>query len=148
MDQADGVRTMPADGGSTSALALDGLVLEGEGVSPVAVSPNDNQTEILIPYTRAVNKTQNITIANPLWAALALKEIGSGHVSILFDRQPMWNNGPGSDIEEEDNKEILRRMINFLAESPATGSPVPPAQPASSTGFVSPIVLLLLGEQE
>lgn len=27
----------------------------------------------------------------------------------------MWNNGPGSDINEEDNKEVLRRIVRYLA---------------------------------
>jgi hypothetical protein len=35
----------------------------------------------------------------------------------------MWNNGEGSDIEERDNEEILRRIVNFLVGVEALNSP-------------------------
>ncbi len=118
VDQADGT-TFSTAFDDASIDALQGLELEGEGVSPVAVSPTSSTVEILVPYTRDVNKQQNITIQNPVFAALALRPIASGHAAVMFDRQPMWNNGPGSDIEKRDNTEILRVMINTLAAAPS-----------------------------
>ncbi|MBX2849034.1 MAG: GldG family protein [Acidiferrobacterales bacterium] len=140
VDQANGNKDESGNLNIPS-LSLAGLVLEGEGVSPVAVSNNSN-TQILIPFTESVSKDQNITISNPTYAALALASIGDGHIAVMFDRQPMWNDGPGSDINEFDNKEILRRLINFLAITPVVAPPTPP--PTNSDFVpVAPIQLLL-----
>jgi hypothetical protein len=100
---------------ASSVQAINGLTLEGEGVSPIAVGPNDSAVEVLIPCDRRVNKTQNISISNPRYAAMVLKPVRAGHIAVMFDRQPMWNNGPGSDIGERDNLAILRGIINYLA---------------------------------
>ncbi|MEM7561426.1 MAG: hypothetical protein AAF353_00110 [Pseudomonadota bacterium] len=142
VDQADGVRTMPSS--SSHPIVSGGLTLEGEGVSPIAVDQSDSSANILVPYTRNVNRTENITITNPQWGALVLKPIGAGHISVMFDRQPMWNNGPGSDINEEDNREILRRLINFLAEAPNSE----PSPDGDGVGVVPSISVLLLTEDE
>ncbi|MEO0367225.1 MAG: hypothetical protein AAF197_00410 [Pseudomonadota bacterium] len=141
VDQADGVKAMTAT--SSNAIVSGPLTLEGEGVSTVAVSPSDSTTEILVPYTDPVNQTQNITIANAVWAALVLRPVGQGHISIMFDRQPMWNNGPGSDITKRNNEEILRRLINFLAEVPNQNDPEPPSQTPSARPVIGATMLLL-----
>lgn len=65
-----------------------------------------------------ITHQQNLTITNPEFAALALAPVGSGSVIAMFDRQPMWNDGPGSDIDEEDNREILRRVMRYLTRLP------------------------------
>ncbi|NBB80244.1 MAG: hypothetical protein GVY36_12515, partial [Verrucomicrobia bacterium] len=132
VDQADGVKAIQAGPGATHPIVFDRPVLEGEGVSPVAVDPT-SQAVRLIPYknnpdfvvsgTPTINKTQNITIQNPQYAALALAPVGDGNIIAMFDRQPMWNNGEGSDIEERDNEEILRRIVNFLVGVEALNSP-------------------------
>ncbi len=123
VDQGGGVRSYFPDAGSPNPIIWDQPVFEGEGVSPVAVDPASN-ARILIPLNDS-NKfggssmnapgTGGITISNPDWAVIALNRVGKGNVMAIFDRQPMWNNGPGSDINEEDNKEILRRIVRFLA---------------------------------
>lgn len=144
VDQADGTTGQTANA-TTSIPGVGGRVLEGEGVSPVAVSKNNTQVEILIPYTRRVNKRQGLTINSPDFASLALRPLGSGHIVVMFDRQPMWNNGPGSDIDEEDNELILKSVINFLAEQPAvTPTPSPPKPPSGLT--ITPILGLLLDD--
>ncbi len=115
VDQANGIKTATAGPSATHPIVLGNVVLEGEGVSPVAVSPGGTAVR-LIPYEgEPIPHQQNLTIQNPQFAALALQRVGSGNVIAMFDRQPMWNNGPGSDIDEEDNREILRRIVNFLA---------------------------------
>jgi len=138
VDQANGVKQTSVIDSSYSFLPT-GLVLEGEGVSPVAVGTDPN-VEILIPFNENVGKTQNITIANPSYAALAISTVGQGHVTAMFDRQPMWNNGPGSDIEEEDNAEVLRRLINFLAIRPTP----PPVDPQDHFFNLNGAIMLLL----
>lgn len=136
VDQANGVKQTTGNLG-ISGLNLTGLILEGEGVSPIAISSDPN-VSTLIPFTESVNQNQNITITNPSYAALAIRTVGGGHVAVMFDRQPMWNDGPGSDINEEDNEEILRRLINFLAVTPA------PAPVVNDTAFqIAPILILL-----
>lgn len=142
VDQANGVRQAIA-GSSSYGFLSTGLVLEGEGVSPVAVG-NASNVEILIPFTGSIPHEQNITIANPTYAALAISAVGQGHISVMFDRQPMWNNGAGSDIEEEDNTEILRRLIDFLAIRPSP----PPVEPDDNdfTPFFNVGALILLLE--
>jgi hypothetical protein len=143
VDQADGTTSSQAFR-STSIVGIRDLILEGEGVSPVAISPNNSLVEILIPYTRNVNRRQNLTINNPNFAALALRPVGDGHIAVMFDRQPMWNNGPGSDINERDNLDILREAINFLAKRPTD---MTPSQPRSENAKLIPaIVPLLFGE--
>lgn len=145
VDQADGTFDFSAVTTASNVLTA-GQRLEGEGVSPVAVSNNPN-IEILVPFSRDPRFEQGITINNPRYAALALRLVGLGHVAIMFDRQPMWNNGPGSDIEKQDNMEILRRMTNFLAERPI--SPPPPTTPPNeNANSAIPSVLLLLEKDE
>jgi len=143
VDQADGTFDFPAVSMQSNVL-LPGQRIEGEGVSPVAVSSNPD-IEILVPFTRSPRFEQGITISNPSYAALALRRLDQGHVAVMFDRQPMWNNGPGSDIEEQDNKEILRRVINFLAERPSLPPPVPP-KPRNSINTIVPAILFLIGD--
>ncbi|MEM0964906.1 MAG: DUF5060 domain-containing protein [Verrucomicrobiota bacterium] len=127
VDQGNGVKQATAGITASHPITTStvGLVLEGEGVSPVAVDPNGSAIR-LIPYeNEPIPFQQNLTINNPDFAALALAEVGSGNVLALFDRQPLWNNGPGSDIEEEDNEELLRRIINFLMDPDDSGeSPI------------------------
>lgn len=141
VDQADGTFDFPAVATASNVLVA-GQRLEGEGVSPVAVSTNSN-IEILVPFTRNPRFEQGITINNPSYAALALRTLEKGHVMVMFDRQPMWNNGPGSDIEEQDNTEVLRRVINFLAEAPSS-PPSPPNPSNGNAATIVPTALLLL----
>ena len=145
VDQANGVKkttvvTTPFD------ILTGGMILEGEGVSPVAVG-DDSRVRILIPFEEGLRFTQNITINNPSYAALAISDVGDGHVAVMFDRQPMWNSGVGSNIQEEDNQEILRRMINFLAVRPVVEPPVelpvPDDNESSEATQITPILLLL-----
>lgn len=152
VDQADGTNGQTANG-NTSISGINGLRLEGEGVSPVAVAQNDPNVEILIPYTRdqtpLVRNPQNVSIPNPVYASLALRPLEQGHIIVMFDRQPMWNDGPGSDIEEEDNTAILREVINFLAEPPASGpGPQPgPTGPRNTNAVITPVLPLLLDDE-
>lgn len=122
VDQGGGVRAYVPVTGSTNAIAWNSPVIEGEGVSPVAVDPVGDAT-VLYPLDAAHRvsgsdlsiSTVGITITNPDWAVIAHCPVGKGHIIATFDRQPMWNNGEGSDIDEQDNREILRRIIRFLA---------------------------------
>lgn len=153
VDQADGTTPQTANQ-NTSISGINGLILEGEGVSPVAISPNDSSIEVLVPYSRdrspEVRHQQNLTIEPRIFASMALKPVGQGHVIAMFDRQPMWNNGPGSSIQRRNNGKILREVINFLAQ-PAGSDPTPltpsPAIPRSGDAInIVPILPLLLGD--
>lgn len=123
VDQGGGTRGYQALANETNPIVYGPLIFEGEGVSPVAVDPN-GIAEVVIPLDAANQVsggslsigTSGITISNPAWAVIGHAEVGQGHVMAIFDRQPMWNNGPGSDIEKEDNLEILRRMVRYLAQ--------------------------------
>lgn len=123
VDQGQGTRGYEPDEHSPHPVLWDQPVLEGEGVSPVAVDPASDAVALipLLPANRVSNNNdlnidaRNITIANPVWAVLAEAKVGLGHVMAIFDRQPLWNNGPGSDIDEEDNREVLRRIVRYLA---------------------------------
>jgi len=151
VDQADGTTAQTANT-NTSISAISGLSLEGEGVSPVAVAQNDPNVEILVSYTRnrtpLIPHSQNITITNPVYASLALRPLDDGNIVVMFDRQPMWNNGPGSDIEEQDNLVILRETINFLAASTGPSIPTPPStpRPPNTDALITPVLPLLLDE--
>ncbi|QBG47878.1 hypothetical protein EGM51_10900 [Verrucomicrobia bacterium S94] len=123
VDQGGGVRSYFPDAESSNPIIWDQPVFEGEGVSPVAVDPNSS-AQVLIPFSDSNKLTGTsmnspaaggITIANPQWAVIAVNQIGDGNVIAIFDRQPIWNSGPGSDINKEDNKEILRRIVRYLA---------------------------------
>lgn len=152
VDQADGTTAQTAND-NTSISGVNGLSLEGEGVSPIAIAQNDTNVEILIPYTRnrnpLIQHSQNITIANPVYASFVLRPLDSGNIVVMFDRQPMWNNGPGSNIQEQDNRLILRETINFLAASPVVTDPsIPPAtpRPLNTDASIVPILPLLLDD--
>ncbi|MGJ8652515.1 MAG: DUF5060 domain-containing protein [Opitutaceae bacterium] len=124
VDQANGIKAYKASIGAPHSIVADQVVLEGEGVSPVAVDPT-RDVERLIPYEDdpaykvsgdpTISHQQNLTFSNPEFAALALTRPGQGRLIAMFDRQPMWNNGPGSDINERDNETILRRIVRYLA---------------------------------
>ncbi|MEM9282884.1 MAG: DUF5060 domain-containing protein [Verrucomicrobiota bacterium] len=132
VDQANGVKAYRAGPGAVHPIVSGRPVLEGEGVSPVAVDPN-REVINLIPYLNNpdhlvsgspnVPHQQNLTIVNPEFSALALAHVGSGRVIAMFDRQPFWNNGPGSDIEKRDNLEILRRTMVYLARDLSDPAP-------------------------
>ncbi len=133
VDQSNGVKAYRADPGASHPIVAGRPVWEGEGVSPVAVDESSG-AQALIPYLNDADykvsgnpdipHQQNITITNPLWAALALQSVGNGYVIVGFDRQPMWNDGEGSDIEKRDNKEILGRIIDFMTNtSPSENQP-------------------------
>lgn len=129
-DQGNGTCAMKAPDDDTNPVThLDGksLVIEGEGEPPVCVDPNAG-VKIFIPFSEAAKvgqsgtvSTNNVgggmTIANPLYAALAVKEHGKGRVAAQFDRQMMWNNGPGSSINQKDNREIEKRIFLYLAHA-------------------------------
>ncbi|CAA6679344.1 MULTISPECIES: PKD domain-containing protein [unclassified Lentimonas] len=124
VDQANGVRAYRAGSEQNYPIVWDQAVLEGEGVSPVAVDPNGAGL-VLIPYVNdptyrvsgdaIINHTQNVTITNPDYAALAWAYVGQGDLIVMFDRQPMWNNGGGSNIQKRDNALILKRLVRFLS---------------------------------
>jgi len=152
VDQANGVRSVSANSGG-SIEGLDELVLEGEGVSPVAIAPDDTETEVLIPFNCngcTVNRQQGLDLPR-VYAALVLRPVGQGHVSVMFDRQPIWNSGPGSDINQQDNGEILRRLINFLAIQPLVNpdpdpNPQPRPNPPADDVILAPILQLMLDD--
>ncbi|MDF7823861.1 malectin [Pontiellaceae bacterium B12227] len=124
VDQGGGTRSYRPDGNSSNPILWDQPVFEGEGVSPVAIDTNSGAVA-LIPLDDEHNVAESksifpidarhITISSPTWAVIGHQQAGHGHIIAIFDRQPIWNNGPGSDINEEDNKEVLRRIIRFLA---------------------------------
>lgn len=123
VDQGLGTRSYTSPGDASHPVVSDQPVFEGEGVSPIAVDESRG-ARALIPFEEAfkisggntaVNNTQGITIQNPRWATVAHQSVGTGNIIAIFDRQPFWNNGPGSDINRRDNKESLRRIVRFLA---------------------------------
>ncbi|MEM8955347.1 MAG: malectin domain-containing carbohydrate-binding protein [Verrucomicrobiota bacterium] len=122
VDQGGGTRAYIPDANSSNPIIWDQPEFEGEGVSPIAIDPLGD-AEALIPLDPA-NRISNgnlnidpegVTIVNPIWAVIAHAVVGGGNIIAIFDRQPMWNNGPGSDINERDNEEVLRRIVRFLA---------------------------------
>lgn len=122
MDHAAGTRSYTSPVDAVHPVVSDQPELEGEGVSPVAIDETSGAVA-LIPCEDAYktggsnftpNLTQGITIPHTRWAALAQRPVGAGQVMAMFDRQPVWNNGEGSDIDRKDNREILRRIVRFL----------------------------------
>ncbi|MEO0453971.1 MAG: hypothetical protein AAFY98_07520 [Verrucomicrobiota bacterium] len=127
VDQGGGTRSYRPDAGSANPIIWDVPIFEGEGVSPVGVDTSSGAI-VLIPFSESNKEggndnltpddidAQNVTnVANRTWAVMGLAKVGDGNVIAIFDRQPMWNDGPGSDIEKEDNKEVLRRVVRYLA---------------------------------
>lgn len=121
VDNGGGTRAYTAGEDASHPIVEGPLVMEGEGVSVVAVDPASG-ADVLIPLdddSRVSNDSlsinaEGVTIEDPVWATLALQRVGDGHVLVMFDRQAMWNSGPGSDITKHDNKEILRRIVRFM----------------------------------
>lgn len=159
VDQANGVKAVRSNTNNQFALMIDRPVLEGEGVSPIAFEPGSGVVN-WIPYrddpdnsvsgAPIVDKLQGLSNVNNLeYSALAARSVEQGRIVAMFDRQPMWNAGPGSDINERDNKEILRRVMNYLGEE--TGSTPPnttppttgPSGDSDAARFIPPVKLLL-----
>lgn len=130
VDLAGGTRAYRTPKDANHPILTGRPILEGEGVSPIAVDPKSD-ARVLIPLSpqfRVSGKdlkldTRNVTIKNPKWAVLAESSVGKGSVIAMFDRQPMWNKGPGSDITRRDNKEILRRVVRHLAGNSKAAAP-------------------------
>ncbi len=144
VDQANGTKAVRASPNNGFSLMTDRPILEGEGVSPVAYVPGSGVSD-WIPYrnnpensvsgTPVVNRLQGLTdVDNLEFSALATRSVGQGRIVAMFDRQPMWNNGPGSDINERDNREILRRVVNYLAEPSPVVVPTPASGPPKAVG--------------
>lgn len=123
VDQANGIKAYRPGPNAVHPITIGRPVLEGEGVSPIAVDPN-SAVERLIPYEDSpdykvsgnptISHLDNLSITDPEFAALALARVGDGRLIAMFDRQPMWDDGPGSDIQERDNLEVLRRILRYL----------------------------------
>ena len=146
VDQADGVPNEVAIA-SPSQILIPGQTLRGEGVSPIEA--NDAAVEILIPYTRTIRHFDGLPAdGSREFASLAIRAIGQGHVSAAFDRQPFWNqDSPGSDITRADNMEILRRLINFLAQRSTAPAPSPnPSPPREGRPIINGALFLLLDD--
>ncbi len=147
VDQGGGTRAYTAPSTNAHPIVEGPLILEGEGVSPVAVDPNSG-AEVLIAFGSSNQisgsglniDAQGVTISNPLWASLALQSVGSGHILVMFDRQPMWNSGPGSDISKRDNTEILRRIVRFLVGE-LSGPDLDPQFTATPTSGNAPLLV-------
>jgi len=143
VDQANGVKAYRAGPGASHPIVVGRPTLEGEGVSPIATDPSQG-VQVLIPYSNSsdfkvsgnpdIPYQQNLSIGSPEFAALALASVGAGNVVAVFDRQPLWNDGPGSDIEERDNQEILRRIVRYLAGNLVSQSPPPTSQATFGNG--------------
>lgn len=122
VDQGGGVRAYRPISNSDNPIIWNEPVFEGEGVSPVAIDPFGDAVA-LYPFDDTYKvagssisiDARNVTISNPEWAVMAYCPVGQGSVIATFDRQPMWNNGEGSDIDMRDNREILRRIVRYLA---------------------------------
>ncbi|MGD9418658.1 MAG: malectin domain-containing carbohydrate-binding protein [Verrucomicrobiota bacterium JB025] len=132
VDQGQGTRAYTSIDDESHPLTAGQLEFEGEGVSPVAVDAGSG-ARVLYPLDDAYQVTtrdplsidaRNITISDPEWAVIALHDVGEGCVVAMFDRQPVWNDGEGSDIEKRDNMEVLRRIVKYLV-----GDLVAPADP-------------------
>lgn len=125
VDQVNGKNSFRAGPNPRHPIMAGRPVFEGEGVSPIAIDPSGD-AKVLIPYEDnadykvsgdgTIKFNRNISYSNPKYAVIAATEVGSGHVMAIFDRQPIWNSGGGSNIQQRDNREILRRIINFLAD--------------------------------
>ena len=122
VDVGQGTRAYTSVDDESHPLTQGSLEFEGEGISPVAVDENSG-ARALYPLESAYQisggnlsiNSANITITDPRWSAIGLQEVGEGSVIAIFDRQPVWNNGEGSDIEKRDNEEVLRRLVKYLA---------------------------------
>lgn len=122
VDQGGGTRSYTSAVNELNTIVSDRPVFEGEGVSPVAVDTNSGARALIlldnaykIGGSNINPSLDGITIANPVWAVLAQRQVGRGNVIASFDRQAMWNNGGGSNIQQKDNREVLRRIVKFLA---------------------------------
>lgn len=116
VDQVDGVqtRTLPA-----GHIFGDGLQFQGEGTSPWVshASPDPsmgNPTTVNARPDQTPNHTAGITYAGTV-TDLGYSTPGSGRVAVLFDRQPFWNGGAGSDFSQVSNETVLQNIIKWLA---------------------------------
>lgn len=159
VDQANGVRAVRASTNNQFSLMSDRPILEGEGVSPIAIEsggevvnwiPYRDDPDNLVSGNPVVNHLQGLSnVDNLEFSALASRTVEQGRIVAMFDRQPMWNTGPGSDINKRDNKEILRRVMNYLAEDtggepPVTSPPTPGSSGNSDAANIIPPAFLLL----
>jgi hypothetical protein len=96
----------------TDGLAEQGLVVYGEGVSPVRIRPP------AVMLARLQNRGQIGVgkVDRPYQperdAAVAVAEIGDGRVIGYFDRNTFFNRGgPGTDLTEVSNRAFAQRMV-------------------------------------
>jgi hypothetical protein len=118
VDQVDNVqtRTLPAN-----SIFGNAITYQGEGTSPWvidAVTANHaaqgNPTVITARPDQTPSHTAGITYTGTV-TDLGYSTPDSGRVVVLFDRQPFWNGGAGSDITQEDNEQFILNCIKWLA---------------------------------
>ncbi|NJL13021.1 MAG: DUF5060 domain-containing protein [Microscillaceae bacterium] len=115
------------------------LRFRGEGVSPIRIQANWPEKQAcdtvyqIAPHQNGGaggpvsindpdlgNGIQNYAID----CALAAAEIGTGRVIGTFDRNNFWNNGEGTDIEEEDNRLFAQKLVQWAARAPLRATEV------------------------
>ena len=147
VDQANGAPTIMASS-TASVTGLRGLELMGEGVSPIAFDSSDSNVEVLVPYTGPIRTNQGISFDDPVYAALALRRVGQGNIIALFDRQPIWNNGNGANIQDADNRVIFTTVINFLASRDDDPEPEPEPSQDSFDVLLVPAIIAARNSQD
>ena len=95
-----------------------GIGFRGEGVSVVRVSP---PAEMLARLQHGglgggirLNKKDG-KIDPDRDAALAVASVGKGRVIGVFDRNPFWNAGEGTQLSHADNREFTQRLVIWAA---------------------------------
>jgi len=124
VDQGGGTRSYRSAQPEAHPISRGDLILEGEGVSPIAVDPNAQNVTVIYAFNDALKvegsgmndiDRRGITLpAEAELAALVAVKVGEGSILALFDRQPLWNDGPGSSIRRADNREIMHRIVSYM----------------------------------
>ncbi len=93
----------------------DGIAFKGEGVSLVRVlGPPARMLAACQGGNCVLNSVDGPIQPND--AALAVAEFGAGRVAATFDRNTFFNPpGAGTNIDEADNREYLRRLVIWLS---------------------------------
>ncbi len=107
------------------------LQFRGEGCSPIRIDPDWAEKQACDTIYQ-IARFQNGGVGGPtaindpvlgngiqdydIDCSLAAAEIGNGRVIGTFDRNTFWNNGPGTDIDEHDNRIFSQKLVQWAAQ--------------------------------
>lgn len=102
------------------------LEYRGEGVSPIRITPDwsarrEGDEVYQLATLQSVGTKGPVSVDDGYEfdperdSALCAAEVGDGRIIATFDRNTFWNDGPGTNIDEFDNRLLAEKLMTWAA---------------------------------